>query len=115
MSRHAARARSGSDRANLYDEIATKIIVELETGRVPCVQLWGTASAKAPLAFDHGARQMPTAFRYPRQRFASLRRSGLSNELVARVTALGLTAERANDTEPSGRVLLSKGRPPGRT
>src|SRR5271155_2724899 len=50
MSRHAARARSGSDRTSLYDEITTKIIAELEAGRVPWVQPWGTAAAKAPLA-----------------------------------------------------------------
>jgi antirestriction protein ArdC len=30
MSRHTARARSGSDRTSLYDEITTKIITELE-------------------------------------------------------------------------------------
>jgi len=37
MSRHTARARSGSDRTSLYDEITTKIIDELEAGRVPWV------------------------------------------------------------------------------
>jgi antirestriction protein ArdC len=31
MSRHTARARSGSDRTSLYDEITAKIIGELET------------------------------------------------------------------------------------
>jgi antirestriction protein ArdC len=50
MSRHTARARSGSDRTSLYDEITTRIIGELEAGRVPWVQPWGTAAAKAPLA-----------------------------------------------------------------
>ncbi|MGB7044016.1 MAG: ArdC-like ssDNA-binding domain-containing protein, partial [Methylocella sp.] len=45
MSRHAARARSGSGRTSLYDEITTKIITELEAGRVPWVQPWGTAAA----------------------------------------------------------------------
>ena len=48
MSRHTARARSGSDRTSLYDEITTKIMAELEAGRVPWVQPWGTAAAKAP-------------------------------------------------------------------
>ena len=55
MSRHAARARSGSSRTSLYDEITTKIIAELEAGRVPCVQPWGTAAAKAPLAMPKNA------------------------------------------------------------
>jgi antirestriction protein ArdC len=49
MSRHAAAARSGSNRASLYDEITDKIIAELEAGRVPWVQPWGTTAAKAPL------------------------------------------------------------------
>jgi antirestriction protein ArdC len=43
-------SRAGSDRANLYDEITSKIIAELEAGRVPWVQPWGSAAAKAPLA-----------------------------------------------------------------
>ena len=55
MSRHTARARSGSDRTSLYDEITTKIITELEAGRVPWVQPWGTAAAKAPLAMPKNA------------------------------------------------------------
>ncbi|MBI1180224.1 MAG: DUF1738 domain-containing protein, partial [Alphaproteobacteria bacterium] len=55
MSRHTAHARAGADRANLYDEITNKIIAELEVGRVPWVQPWGTAAAKAPLALPHNA------------------------------------------------------------
>jgi antirestriction protein ArdC len=55
MSRHTARARSGSNRTSLYDEITTKIIAELEAGRVPWVQPWGTAAAKAPLAMPKNA------------------------------------------------------------
>ena len=55
MSRHTARARSGSDRTSLYDEITTKIIGELEAGRVPWVQPWGTAAAKTPLAMPRNA------------------------------------------------------------
>jgi antirestriction protein ArdC len=50
MSRHTAHARAGSDRPSLYDEITTRIISELEAGRVPWVQPWGTAAAKAPLS-----------------------------------------------------------------
>ena len=55
MSNHTARARAGQDRASLYDEITDKIIAELEAGRVPWVQPWGTAAAKAPLAMPKNA------------------------------------------------------------
>jgi hypothetical protein len=55
MSRHHARARAGQDRVSLYDEITDKIIAELEAGRVPWVQPWGTAAAKAPLALPKNA------------------------------------------------------------
>ena len=55
MSRHNARARFGSDRTSLYNEITAKIIAELEAGRVPWVQPWGTAAAKAPLAMPKNA------------------------------------------------------------
>lgn len=55
MSRNTARARTGSDRSSLYDDITNKIIVELEAGRVPWVQPWGTAAAKAPLAMPKNA------------------------------------------------------------
>ena len=55
MSRHTARARSSSDRTSLYDEITTKIIGELEAGRVPWVLPWGTAAAKTPLAMPKNA------------------------------------------------------------
>lgn len=55
MSRNTARARSGNDRTGLYQEITDKIITELEAGRVPWVQPWGTAAAKAPLAVPWNA------------------------------------------------------------
>jgi len=55
MSRHDARARSGSDRTSLYDEITDRILAELEAGRLPWVQPWGTAAAKAPLAMPRNA------------------------------------------------------------
>jgi antirestriction protein ArdC len=55
MSRHTVRARAGENRASLYDEITDKIIAELEAGRVPWVQPWGTAAAKAPLAMPKNA------------------------------------------------------------
>lgn len=54
MSRHP-RARTGQDRASLYDEITDKIIAELEAGRVPWVQPWGTEAAKAPLSMPRNA------------------------------------------------------------
>jgi antirestriction protein ArdC len=55
MFRNTATARAGSDRASLYAEITSKIIAELEAGRVPWVQPWGTAAAKAPLAMPRNA------------------------------------------------------------
>lgn len=55
MSRKTATARAGQDRTSLYDEITGKIIGELEAGRVPWVQPWGTAAAKAPLAMPKNA------------------------------------------------------------
>ncbi len=41
--------------AYIYDEITGKIIAELEAGRVPWVQPWGTTEAKAPLAMPKNA------------------------------------------------------------
>src|SRR5437016_11354281 len=55
MSRSIARARAGRDRTSLYQEITDKIIAELEAGRVPWVQPWGTAAAKATLAMPKNA------------------------------------------------------------
>jgi antirestriction protein ArdC len=55
MSRRTASPRPGQDRANLYDEITDKIVAELEAGRVPWVQPWGTTAAKAPLAMPKNA------------------------------------------------------------
>ena len=55
MSRSATRARAGHDRTGLYSEITDKIIAELEAGRVPWVQPWGTAAAMAPLAMPKNA------------------------------------------------------------
>ena len=48
-------ARAGQDRASLYTEITDKIIAELEAGRVPWVQPWGTPAIKAPLAMPRNA------------------------------------------------------------
>jgi antirestriction protein ArdC len=55
MSRSATRARARRDRPSLYQEITDKIIAELEAGRVPWVQPWGTAAAKASLAMPKNA------------------------------------------------------------
>ena len=55
MSRSAARARTGQDRPSLYQEITDKIIAELEAGRVPWVQPWGTVAANASLAVPKNA------------------------------------------------------------
>jgi antirestriction protein ArdC len=55
MSKHTSRFRSGNDRASLYTEITDKIIAELEAGRIPWVQPWGTAAIKVPLAMPRNA------------------------------------------------------------
>jgi antirestriction protein ArdC len=55
MSKLHPRARTSENRTSLYDEITDKIIAELEAGRVPWVQPWGTAAAKAPLAMPKNA------------------------------------------------------------
>ena len=41
--RAAARGRSASDRASLYEDITNKIIAELDAGRLPWVRPWGAA------------------------------------------------------------------------
>jgi antirestriction protein ArdC len=53
-SEHRAAGKSGP-RTNLYDDITDKIIAELEDGRLPWVQPWGTAAAQAPLAMPCNA------------------------------------------------------------
>jgi len=55
MFQRATGARTGQNRASLYQEITDKIIAELEAGRVPWVQPWGTARAKAALAMPSNA------------------------------------------------------------
>ncbi|MDA9476718.1 antirepressor [Bradyrhizobium sp. CCBAU 65884] len=55
MSRHYLRGRAGEDRSSLYDEITNKIIGELEAGRVPWVQPWGTPAETASLAMPKSA------------------------------------------------------------
>src|SRR5438552_6837214 len=67
MSGHTARVRAGNDRTSLYTEITDKIIAELEAGRFPWVQPWGTAAIKAPLAMPRNAATQRgySAFRRP--------------------------------------------------
>jgi antirestriction protein ArdC len=47
--------RPGTDRTGLYQEITCKIIAELEAGRLPWVQPWGTSAVRAPLAMPRNA------------------------------------------------------------
>lgn len=44
-----------TERANLYDEITSRIIAELEAGSVPWVKPWGKAGVAAPLAMPRNA------------------------------------------------------------
>ena len=53
-SEHHAARKSGP-RTNFYDDITDKIIAELEEGRLPWVQPWGTAAVQAPLAMPCNA------------------------------------------------------------
>ncbi|MBV9840647.1 MAG: DUF1738 domain-containing protein [Sphingomonadaceae bacterium] len=56
MPRSSSRPLGASaDRANLYDEITSKIIAELEAGRLPWVQPWGSSAVSAPLAMPRNA------------------------------------------------------------
>lgn len=55
MACKTARGRSGSDQTNLYEEITCKIITELEAGRLPWVQPWGSGNIAAPLAMPKNA------------------------------------------------------------
>ena len=55
MSHAAVRARPGQDRTSLYQEITDKIIAELEAGRLPWVQPWGSSAVQAPLAMPRNA------------------------------------------------------------
>lgn len=55
MPKHPSRSarRKGSedksqDRANLYDEVTTRIVAELEAGRLPWVQPWGRTGTTGP-------------------------------------------------------------------
>jgi antirestriction protein ArdC len=55
MSRQGDRARFGSDRTSLYDDITNQIIAQLEAGTFPWVEPWRMSAAKAPLALPKNA------------------------------------------------------------
>jgi antirestriction protein ArdC len=55
MSRSTSCGGASRDRANFYDDITNKIIDELQQGRVPWVQPWGTAATKARFAMPNNA------------------------------------------------------------
>jgi antirestriction protein ArdC len=54
-SRAAAHAHPAKDRGTLYEEITSKIIAELEAGRLPWVQPWGSAGVRAPVGLPKNA------------------------------------------------------------
>ncbi|MGE4302724.1 MAG: ArdC family protein [Novosphingobium sp.] len=47
-----ARHRSAGERTNLYEQITSRIIAELEAGRVPWVQPWGSAKAGIGIPYN---------------------------------------------------------------
>lgn len=55
MARYHRIAHDSGPCSNLYDDITDRIIAELEEGRLPWVQPWGTSAAKAPLAMPRNA------------------------------------------------------------
>lgn len=55
MPRSTDRARTGQNRASLYQEITDKVIAELEAGRVPWVQPWRALTTKASLGLPKNA------------------------------------------------------------
>jgi antirestriction protein ArdC len=55
MSKNSAGTPTRRERANLYAEITDKIIAELEAGRIPWVQPWGSPTARATIAMPRNA------------------------------------------------------------
>lgn len=55
MTRPASKGHARTQRSNIYDEITTKMIAELEAGRLPWVQPWGSSTVSAPLAMPRNA------------------------------------------------------------
>lgn len=55
MARYDRGSRTSANRTNLYDDITSKIITELEQGRLPWVQPWGASPNTAPLGLPKNA------------------------------------------------------------
>src|SRR5258707_13592900 len=55
MSKNSAGTPTRPERANLYAEITDKIIAELEAGRFPWVQPWGSTTTNATIAMPRNA------------------------------------------------------------
>jgi antirestriction protein ArdC len=55
MSRSTSHAGASGERTNFYDDITSKIIAELQEGRVPWVRPWGAPTTKAQLAMPNNA------------------------------------------------------------
>jgi antirestriction protein ArdC len=55
VSRLAARAHPANNRSTLYEEITGKILAQLEAGRLPWVQPWGSSGVRAPLGLPRNA------------------------------------------------------------
>jgi antirestriction protein ArdC len=53
--RSSAQSRPPADRTSLYEDITNKIIAELEAGRLPWVQPWGSPEVSAPLGMPMNA------------------------------------------------------------
>ena len=53
--RSSAHSGAATDRTSLYDDITNKIVAELEAGRLPWVQPWGSAGVSAPLGIPKNA------------------------------------------------------------
>jgi antirestriction protein ArdC len=54
-SRIASEQAASIERGNFYDEITAKIVRDLEGGRLPWVQPWGSAKVSAPLGMPKNA------------------------------------------------------------
>lgn len=55
MPRSSSKSAVRPERTSLYEEITSKIIAELEAGRLPWVQPWGSSGVSAPLAMPKNA------------------------------------------------------------
>jgi antirestriction protein ArdC len=53
--RASERPRPPADRAGLHEDITNRIIAELEAGRLPWVQPWGSARVNAPVGIPRNA------------------------------------------------------------